>query len=156
MANYSSLSDLFTAIAGVIRDREGSTNSIVATDFPERIENLPSGGQSNGTFTLMFRAGVKVSYVDPTDGTVHVDTIPSSNELEIPIAPSSSSGFAVYGLSTTAHSLNGIIRGQTVSSTAGTAHYGVLVPDVESSASAGALYVSTTYLQDGDEIILNT
>ena len=47
MANkYNNLSELFTATANAIRSKTGSTDPIVADDFPEAIEAISSGGGS--------------------------------------------------------------------------------------------------------------
>ena len=52
-----SLTDFFTQIANAIRSKDGTTEPIVATDFPQRILDIPSGGVSSdirlatGTFT---------------------------------------------------------------------------------------------------------
>ena len=51
------LTDFFTQIANAIRSKDGTTEPIVATDFPQRILDIPSGGVSSdirlatGTFT---------------------------------------------------------------------------------------------------------
>lgn len=49
------LIDLLTQIANSIRNKDGTTEPIVATDFPQRILNIPSGSSnivlSHGTFT---------------------------------------------------------------------------------------------------------
>ena len=53
------LTDFLTQIADAIRSKDGTTDSIVATDFPQRILDIPSGGGSGlpdniktGTFTV--------------------------------------------------------------------------------------------------------
>ena len=52
------LTDFLTQIADSIRSKDGTTEPIVATDFPQRILDIPSGGSelpSNikmGTFTV--------------------------------------------------------------------------------------------------------
>lgn len=50
------LTDLFTNIANAIRTKDGTTELIIANDFPTRILNIPSGGTSDnfatGTFTV--------------------------------------------------------------------------------------------------------
>ena len=38
------LTDFFTQIANAIRSKDGTTEPIVATDFPQRILDIPSGG----------------------------------------------------------------------------------------------------------------
>ena len=51
------LTDFLTQIANAIRSKDGTTEPIVATDFPQRILDIPSGGISSdirlatGTFT---------------------------------------------------------------------------------------------------------
>lgn len=51
------LTDFFTQIANAIRSKDGTTEPIVAIDFPQRILDIPSGGVSSdirlatGTFT---------------------------------------------------------------------------------------------------------
>ena len=45
MANsYTSLTDLFTAIANSIRNKTGSSDTIVANDFPDAIDEISGGG----------------------------------------------------------------------------------------------------------------
>ena len=53
------LTDFLTQIADSIRSKDGTTEPIVATDFPQRILDIPSGGGSGlpsnvktGTFTV--------------------------------------------------------------------------------------------------------
>ena len=43
MATHTTLSSLFTAIADAIRAKKGTTDKIVADNFPTEIANLPSG-----------------------------------------------------------------------------------------------------------------
>ena len=49
------LTDFLTQIADSIRSKDGTTEPIVATDFPQRILDIPSGGSdikvATGTFT---------------------------------------------------------------------------------------------------------
>ena len=40
------LTDFLTQIADSIRSKDGTTEPIVATDFPQRILDIPSGGGS--------------------------------------------------------------------------------------------------------------
>lgn len=54
------LTDFLTQIANSIRSKDGTTEPIVATDFPQRILDIPSGGGSDlpfditaGSFTLL-------------------------------------------------------------------------------------------------------
>ena len=58
MAKYNSLGELFADIANAIRAKTGSTDPIVAEDFPEVIDEMKSGGEiealtvlENGTYT---------------------------------------------------------------------------------------------------------
>lgn len=52
------LTDLLTQIADSIRSKDGTTDAIKATDFPQRILDIPSGGSGlpsnvkTGTFTV--------------------------------------------------------------------------------------------------------
>ena len=53
------LTDFLTQIADAIRSKDGTSDAIVATDFPQRILNIPSGSGSDlpsniktGTFTV--------------------------------------------------------------------------------------------------------
>ena len=53
------LTDFLTQIADAIRIKDGTSDAIVATDFPQRILNIPSGSGSDlpsnivtGTFTV--------------------------------------------------------------------------------------------------------
>ena len=53
------LTDFLTQIANAIRSKDGTSEPIVATDFPQRILDIPSGGGSDlpnsvktGTFTF--------------------------------------------------------------------------------------------------------
>lgn len=52
------LTDFFTQIADSIRSKDGTTDAIIATDFPQRILDIPSGGSGlpsnikTGTFTV--------------------------------------------------------------------------------------------------------
>jgi hypothetical protein len=45
---YSNLGDLFTAIANAIRSKTGSTDTIVADDFPAAIKGISGGSSSTG------------------------------------------------------------------------------------------------------------
>jgi hypothetical protein len=50
MEKYNSLGALFTAIAEAIRAKTGSTDAIVANDFPIAIDGIESGGGSGGGY----------------------------------------------------------------------------------------------------------
>ena len=45
------LTDFFTQIANAIRSKDGTTEPIVATDFPQRILDIPSGGGGGSSDT---------------------------------------------------------------------------------------------------------
>lgn len=45
------LTDFFTQIADSIRSKDGTTEPILATDFPQRIIDIPSGGVELVTYT---------------------------------------------------------------------------------------------------------
>lgn len=47
MGKYSTLSELFTAIADAIRTKTGGGAAIVAENFPTEIKNIPTGGGVN-------------------------------------------------------------------------------------------------------------
>lgn len=54
MANkYATLKDLFTAIADAIRSKTGSTNTIVADDFPDAISDIVVNSGSNTDFNVV-------------------------------------------------------------------------------------------------------
>lgn len=42
------LADLFTDIADAIREKDGTTETIVANDFPARIQAIETGGGATG------------------------------------------------------------------------------------------------------------
>lgn len=47
MATHTSLSNLFTDIADEIRAKKGTSETIVADNFPTEIANIPSGGEED-------------------------------------------------------------------------------------------------------------
>lgn len=48
---HSTLPSLFTDIANAIRSKTGSTDNIVADDFPDAIVSIPTGTRAEGTAT---------------------------------------------------------------------------------------------------------
>ena len=65
-----SLTDLFTQIANSIRSKDGTTEPIVATDFPQRILDIPSGGGSG------LPDSIKTGTYIVAEDTVETITIP--------------------------------------------------------------------------------
>ena len=63
------LTDLLTQIADSIRSKDGTTDPIVATDFPQRILDITSGGGING-FDVS-----QGSFVLSTDHALYVDGV---------------------------------------------------------------------------------
>ncbi len=69
---YSSISELFTAIANSIRGKTGSSDPIVAEDFPEAIDGIDAGGGENPldyatSINSMFQGA---QFAEPTDITI--------------------------------------------------------------------------------------
>lgn len=50
----SALTDLFTNIANAIRSKKGTSETIVASDFPTEIENIPTGGDISDYISTSF------------------------------------------------------------------------------------------------------
>lgn len=50
------LTDFLTQVANAIRSKDGTTDSIVATDFPQRILDIPSGGSQIATGTIILES----------------------------------------------------------------------------------------------------
>ena len=89
MAKYSSLAELFTAIANAIRTKTGGTDAIVAEDFPTAIEGIETGG-SGGTGTLADLLITEIaSNVTTVDGTFKLSTITS---VKFPLATKTNAG----------------------------------------------------------------
>ena len=81
------LTDLFTQIANAIRTKEGSTDVIKATDFPQRILNIPVNNVSQSG--LSFTACEKIN----EDWQFKLITSsPTSNEYDSTSAQSALSG----------------------------------------------------------------
>lgn len=57
MAKYTNLKDLFTSIANAIRAKTGSTDTIVADNFPTAIEAIEVGGSSEEDYNKGYEAG---------------------------------------------------------------------------------------------------
>lgn len=65
------LTDFLTQIADSIRSKDGTTDLIPATDFPQRILDIPSGGDSsNGLF---YQEWISVNTVNLNGSTVNID-----------------------------------------------------------------------------------
>ena len=47
---HQNITDLFDDIADAIRERDETTDPIVADNFPARIRAIPSGGGTDGVF----------------------------------------------------------------------------------------------------------
>lgn len=50
---HANITDLFEDIADAIRDKDETTEPIVADTFPARIRAIPSGGGTDGVFYPM-------------------------------------------------------------------------------------------------------
>lgn len=57
MATHTNLKELFTAIANAIRAKTGSTDTIVADDFPTAIEAIEVGGSSEEDYNEGYEQG---------------------------------------------------------------------------------------------------
>ena len=79
MANkHETLESLFTGIADAIRLKTGKTTEIIADNFPEEIENIPSGSSldtSDATAQVTDIINGKTAYVDgeKLEGTLVVN-----------------------------------------------------------------------------------
>ena len=62
------LTDFLTQIADSIRSKDGTTEPIVATDFPQRILDIPSGGSDVKVATGTFTPSSNVSNVEIEHG----------------------------------------------------------------------------------------
>lgn len=73
------LTDFLTQIANSIRSKDGTTDPIAATDFPQRIMNIPSGGSelpSNiNTGTIILSEDAQTIVVDHNIGCVPIGVI---------------------------------------------------------------------------------
>lgn len=85
MSTHSSLSSLFTDIADAIRSKTGSSDGIVANDFPEAIEDVYDAAKvgtasaadvrSGKTFTNSSSVGISGSMANSTTGTTSTGTL---------------------------------------------------------------------------------
>lgn len=65
------LTEFLTQIANSIRSKDGTTEPIVANDFPQRILDIPSGGGSdNGLF---FQKYLSTSDINIYNSTLNID-----------------------------------------------------------------------------------
>ena len=69
MATHKNLSELFTAIADAIREKTGSTDPIVADDFPEAILAIQTG--PSGPFTVLITADNIQNYFTVTNSSYY-------------------------------------------------------------------------------------
>lgn len=91
MANkHTSLAALFTAIADAIRGKTGSTESIVADDFPDIISTIETGSDVSG---------VTATAGDVLSGKIFVDS--TGEEVEGTIATKTSSNLTASGATVT-------------------------------------------------------
>ena len=70
---HETLEALFTAVAGAIRAKDGTSAPIVADDFPDRIAAIPSGGQE-----IHFAPSDSTEYAD-----IRIRAISSSKRIRI-------------------------------------------------------------------------
>lgn len=89
MAKYSSLAELFTAIANAIRTKNGSTDAIVAENFPTAIEEIETGGSGSPSTLADLLITEIASNVVTVDGTFKLSTITS---VKFPLATSTTTG----------------------------------------------------------------
>lgn len=90
------LTDFLTQIADAIRSKDGTSDAIVATDFPQRILNIPSGGGSEIEYRLLSFKEDSESIIIPTNKKCKdVYSIISVPVNAIPLASSGSQYIAV-------------------------------------------------------------
>lgn len=72
---YTTLSDLFTAIADAIRAKTGETSQIIADDFPTAINAIPAEGGSIIPSTIPDDGKTRICYKIPEDAQTFGKTI---------------------------------------------------------------------------------
>ena len=103
--HHSSLTELFTNIAAVIRNKTGSTEPIIADAFPTAIDAIPSGGGGVETCTVTFSTNenVLVEYFYEKifltvfeNNEITTKTVSNLNNITVPNVVLNSVGFVVY------------------------------------------------------------
>ena len=103
--HHSSLTELFTNIAAVIRNKTGSTEPIIADAFPTAINAIPSGGGGVETCTVTFSTNenVLVEYFYEKifltvfeNNEITTKTVSNLNNITVPNVVLNSVGFVVY------------------------------------------------------------
>ena len=103
--HHRSLTELFTNIAAVIRNKTGSTEPIIADAFPTAIDAIPSGGGGVETCTVTFSTNENVlieSFYEQIFLTVFENneittkTVSNLNNITVPNVVLNSVGFVVY------------------------------------------------------------
>lgn len=90
------LTDFLTQIANSIRSKDGTSDAIVATDFPQRILNIPSGGSSEVEYHILSFTEDSTSIIIPTNKKCEdIYTIISVPVNAIPLAQSGKQYIAV-------------------------------------------------------------
>ena len=90
------LTDFLTQIADAIRSKDGTSDVIKATDFPQRILNIPSGGSSEIEYHPLSFTEDSESIIIPTNKKCKdVYTIISVPVNAIPLAQSGSQYIAI-------------------------------------------------------------
>lgn len=103
--HHSSLTELFTNIAAVIRNKTGSAEPIIADAFPTAIDAIPSGGGGVETCTVTFSTNenVSVEYFYEKifltvfeNNEITTKTVSELNNITVPNVVLNSVGFVVY------------------------------------------------------------
>ena len=103
--HHSSLTELFTNIAAVIRNKTGSTEPIIADAFPTAIDAIPSGGGGVETCTVTFSStkNVLAEYFYENifltvfeNNEITTKTVSKLDNITVPNVVLNSVGFVVY------------------------------------------------------------
>lgn len=86
MSNHTTLSSLFDDIAAAIRDKDGTSESIVADTFPERIAAIDTDPSGDATATAADILSPKTAYAggQKLTGTMPTMTLPTSTVTATP------------------------------------------------------------------------